>query len=362
MELPVFNVSQLIDSVNQTFDYAYQTIEVVGEVASYKESHGKYVFFDVKDETASVGCFMMKYQLRTHIEDGMRVRIKATLTVTQKGKFSLTVASIRIIGEGDIKHSFEMLKQKLTKEGLFALDKKRPLPDTITKIAVITSIESAGYVDFVKVLDERWGGIAIDVVHVKVQGDDAAPQIVSALTYLNQQDVHYDCIVLVRGGGSAEDLAVFNDEPLVRAIAQSRTLTVVGVGHEVDVSLADLACDVRASTPTHAAAIIVPHRDDMRVRIHQVQKDLIAKIEQVIATKKQAMDDTLYQLLERYEEYIEDAVERRDRSLQVLKAYDPHTVLERGYSIVRGEIVKGAQIQIQQSDKIIEAEVKNVTT
>lgn len=143
---------------------------------------------------------------------------------------------------------------------MFAPERKRSLPEIPAHIAVISSTQAAGYADFVKILNERWGGLKVDVAHVQVQGTVAPDQIIRAINYFGEEEVLPEVLVIIRGGGSADDLAAFNDEPLVRAIAGSRIPTIVGVGHEVDVTLADMVADVRAATPSNAAQIVVPDK------------------------------------------------------------------------------------------------------
>ncbi|HEU0266070.1 MAG TPA: exodeoxyribonuclease VII large subunit, partial [Candidatus Saccharimonadaceae bacterium] len=258
-----YSVSDFIAIVNQTLDFAYPTVEIEGEVASFKVNQGKFVFFDLKDSSSTVSCFMMVFQLRVPIEDGMKVIVTASPKLTNWGRFSLTVRTIRPSGEGSLKKSFELLKAKLDKEGLFAVERKRPLPTTPRHIGVISSTGAAGYADFVKIVNARWGDMQIDVAHVQVQGEVAPEQMVRALKYFNQQEMLPEVIVLIRGGGSADDLSAFNDEPLVREIAASRVPVLTGIGHEIDVSLADLVADLAASTPSNAAELLVPDRREV---------------------------------------------------------------------------------------------------
>lgn len=262
MENVTLSVSEAIDLVNQTLDYAYPVLKVEGEISSFKINQGKWVFFDLKDEDGTLGCFMPLYQLRTALEDGMRVVVSAKPRLTKWGKFSLTVVSVSPVGEGSLKRAFELLKARLEKDGLFSEERKRALPAAPSRVAVITSQQAAGYADFVKVINERWGGVKVEVASVQVQGETAALQIVRAIEYFNQQEEPAEVLVLIRGGGSADDLSVFNDEPLVRAVAASRIPTLAGIGHEVDTTLVDLAADVRAATPSHAAQILVPDKNE----------------------------------------------------------------------------------------------------
>lgn len=357
---PKFSVSDFIEVTNQTLEYAYPHVEIEGEVASFKVNQGKFVFFDLKDESASVGCFMMLFSLRVPIEDGMKVVITASPKLTAWGKFSLTVKAIRPSGEGSLKKSFELLRAKLDKEGLFALERKRPLPTIPRHIAVISSAQAAGYADFIKILNDRWGGMQVDVAHVQVQGVNAPDQMIRALKYFNSREELPEVIVLIRGGGSADDLSAFNDEPLVREIAASRVPTLVGVGHEVDESLADLAADVRAATPSNAAQIIVPDKSEIIRSVRYQVQSLLPRVERSLDERR----DEVRVKLEGAFVAIETKLSQQTESLQhlrnILAQLDPHTVLARGYAIVRGRQEVGQELQIETISAIIKAEVKEV--
>ena len=248
--------TELIVAVNQTLEYAYSPVMITGEVASFKVNQGKWVFFDLKDEESSVPCFMTLWSLKQPLEDGMKVVVRAVPKVTKWGKFSLTVSAVQPVGEGSLKKAYEMLKKKLADEGLFDPAKKRKLPEDLTRLGVISSTQAAGYADFIKIINARWGGMKVQVAHTQVQGLDASDQIMRALQYFNERG-EVQVIAILRGGGSADDLACFNDEALVRAVAASKIPVICGIGHEVDESLCDLACDVRASTPSNAAEMLI---------------------------------------------------------------------------------------------------------
>jgi exodeoxyribonuclease VII large subunit len=357
---PIFSVSDFIAVVNQTFEYAYPSVEIEGEIASFKVNQGKFVFFDIKDSGGSVGCFMTVWQLRVPIEDGMKVIVSAVPKITQWGKFSLTVKSVRPSGEGALKKSFELLKAKLEVEGLFASERKRQLPRIPQNIAVISSTQAAGYADFIKILNDRWGGVKVDVAHVQVQGTGAPDQMIRAINYFNQQESLPEVIVIIRGGGSADDLSAFNDEPLVRAIASSRIPTLVGVGHEINESLADLAADVSAATPSNAAQVLVPDRAEIIRAVHVQVSSLLPRMMQVIEQKKQAINADLARVLETIERVIDEQARHIISLKNVLIQLDPNTVLARGYALIRGDIKVGAMIEIETNKTIIGAEVKNV--
>ena len=356
----IFSVSDFIAVVNQTFEYAYPNVVIEGEVASFKVNQGKFVFFDIKDKNGSINCFMTVWQMRVPIQDGMKVIVSAVPKLTQWGKFSLTIKSIRPSGEGALKKSFEILKAKLEADGLFAPERKRQLPRIPQHVAVISSTGAAGYADFVKIIGDRWGGIKVDVANVQVQGESAPDQIIRAINYFNQQEILPEVIVIIRGGGSADDLSTFNDEPLVRAIAASRIPTLVGVGHEIDESLADLAADVRAATPSDAAQILVPDKSEI-IRAVRVQVgSLLPRILQIIDQQGQIISENLLDSFEAITRFIDERLRQIESLKNVLLQLDPKTVLARGYAVIRGNIKLGAMIEIETNKVIMKAEVKNV--
>ena len=370
MENTPLSVSDAIALINQTLEYAYPVVVVEGEVSGFKVNQNRYVFFDIKDDTGTLGCFMTVYQLRTQLEDGMRVRVVASPKLTQWGKFSLTVRDVQPVGEGSLKRAFDLLKAKLEKEGLFSPERKRPLPTLPSHIAVISSTGAAGYVDFTTLLGARWGGMEIEVANTQVQGMGAPRQIVRAIEYFNSQEKLPEVIVIVRGGGSADDLAAFNDEPLVRAIASSRVPVLVGVGHEVDVTLADMAADVRAATPSNAAEILVPDRREMLAEVRGRVERMLLRMEQRLTRERDDTARARTRMLERLEGQLDRTRRRVGELHAVLSQLDPRLALRRGYALARlesGELLKdGASVKpgddftLELSRHIIEAGVKDV--
>ena len=369
MEKSTVSVSDFVALMNQTLEYAYPMVRIVGEVQSFKVNQNKYVFFELKDERASVGCFMMVYQLRVALEDGMKVEILASPKLTNWGKFSLTVREIVPVGEGSIKRSFELLVQKLQGEGLFDESRKRSLPQLPHHVGIISSKDAAGYADFVKIVDDRWGGLVGELAHVQVQGQGAADQIIRAIQFFNEKPELPEVLVLIRGGGSADDLAVFNDEKLVRALAASRIPTLVGVGHEVDTTLADLVADKRAATPSNAAQLLVPDRTQIiqknqhgLERAEYAVRDAIKERELWLQEKKQRIESVLMENVQQ----VEARVALLSKTLYEL---NPERVLARGYALVRkdGRVVGGSSlkqgdlISIESQDVIINAGVHNVS-
>jgi exodeoxyribonuclease VII large subunit len=287
------------------------------------------------------------------------VVVRAAPKLTEKGKFSLTVREVMPVGEGALKKSFELLKKRLAEEGLFDVKRKRPLPEDLTRIGVISSVQAAGYADFCKIINERWSGLEVLVAHVQVQGMGAADQIIKALRYFNERQL-VDVVAIVRGGGSADDLAAFNDEALVREVAASRIPVVAGIGHEVDESLVDSAADVVASTPSNAAQMLTKDKKTETAwawaQVERVGDVLIERVEgterEVAGMVGRVGADIVVKIT---------TIEEKVRSYGViLGELNPEKVLERGYAIVRGEIDVGSVVKITTSDNEIRAEVKNV--
>ena len=354
-----FSVSDFIAYCNQTLEYAYTGCTIEWEVSEMKTSQGKWVFFSLKDEGGSIDCFIPIWQLRIPIEDGMKVIVRGTPKVTNWGKFSFTVQAIMPVGQGNIKKSFELLKKKLEKEGLFDQAKKRPLPHDISKIGVISSTQAAGYADFIKIVNERWGGLEISVCHTQVQGLVAPDQIIRALNYLNEHS-EVEVIAIIRGGGSADDLACFNDEKLVRAIAASKIPVITGIGHEVDESLSDLAADVVASTPSNAAQMLthdkhaeIRNLHDNITRIYTQISSRIDLLSNDAKMKTLSISSRIMSVIENYEGII-------NSTKTLLKSLNPENILKNGYAILTGKIEVGNEIGITTNDKSITAEIKSI--
>ena len=381
-ESPRFSVSEFIAVTNQTLEYSQENgVLVEGEVFEFKVNQGKWVFFDLKDEEGSISCFMPLWQLRIPLEDGMKVVVKGSAKVTNWGRFSFTVQKIMPVGEGSIKKSFEKLKKKLEKEGLFAADKKRPLPEDLTKIGVISSTSAAGFADFCKIINARWGGLDIKVCHTQVQGLAAPDQIIRALKYLNERG-EVQVIAIIRGGGSADDLACFNDEELVRAIASSKIPVITGIGHEVDESLSDLAADIRASTPSNCAEMLskdrVAESNKVKDLLSHARAGLLQKIDyekESLANTVIAMNAAVSKHLDALSAKVEDNLQKIRRevfakldraesdlahNLKIINSLNPDQVLAHGYAILSGKISPGNVVKITTLTQEATAQIKKV--
>ena len=356
----IYSVSDFIATSNDIFEKSFPSVLIEGEISSFKVNQNKFVFFDLKDEESVLGCFMTVWQLRFPLEDGMKVIAQVKPKLTNWGKFSLTVEKITPKGEGSLKKSLEILKEKLTREGLFDESRKRRIPQDLQKIAVISSTQAAGYADFIKIINERWGGLKIIVAHTQVQGMAASDQIIRAIDFLNSQSELPDVIAIIRGGGSADDLAVFNDEKLVRAVANSRVPIITGIGHEIDQSLCDLAADFAASTPSNVAQILTPNKFDemrfLRSKILRTNDLLLSKIAELKKTNREKNQEIRDRILQN----ILDQKREIQAKKRILESYNPQNILAKGYALISGEIATGKEITIKTIDKTITAEVKNV--
>ncbi len=372
-EVLTLSVGEFVSLVNQTLEYALPIVIVEGEVSSFKVSKNRWIYFDLKDDEASVRCFGTVYHLKTPIEDGMLVKVTATPRLHQLYGFSLNIQSLAPSGEGSLRRAFELLKKKLEDEGLFDTARKRALPVIPQKVGLITSSEAAAYADFTKVLGQRWGGLEIQLANVHVQGLKAVNQIVNAINHFNQLPDPPEVIVITRGGGSLEDLQAFNSEEVARAVAGSRIPTLVGVGHETDVSLADLAADVRAATPTNAAQLLVPDRSELMrqanaavsemavavrscVRSQEVViREQLGFLERKLRGPNERVDELARIIVSQTEQLLRSSKDRVSYLERTLVNLDPKRLLRQGYSLARdqqGKIVRSSA-QLSKGDQLV---------
>ena len=358
----IFTPSLLVNTINQNFNYNYPLITISGEVANFKINQNKFVFFDIKDSNSTVNCFMMLFAIKMPIRDGMQIIAKVEPKITDWGKFSLTVKEVKPVGEGNIKKSLDIIKDKLAKEGIFDQSRKRIVPRNSNNIAVISSTEAAGYADFIKIINERWGGIKIRVAHTQVQGESASKQIVKAINYFNQVQDLPDLIAIIRGGGSANDLMAFNDELLARTISGSRVPVITGIGHEIDCTLSDLAADFAGSTPSNVAQIITRDRQDEIIYLNNYINNFSKKNVHILDEKKNEINITINNIHSYIMYNIDNELHNLNSKIRLLDNLNPQKVLSQGYALVRGRVEINSIIDIETNSNIIKAEVKDVTT
>ncbi|MEW6611101.1 MAG: exodeoxyribonuclease VII large subunit [Patescibacteria group bacterium] len=352
----ILSVSEFNQLVSDYLAQGLGIVTVQGEVSGFRVARERLVYFELKDEHARCLCFALRWELDQPLEDGMEIKVTGMPKIFQSsGGFHLRVQAVELVGAGALQKAYEILKKKLEGEGLFEERWKVPLPRFSEHIGIITSPTAAAYTDILRRLQERWGGLTITLAPVAVQGAMAVKEIVGAVKYLNET-YPVDVIILTRGGGSMEDLQAFNSEPVVRAVFASKIPVVVGVGHERDVTLADFVADARASTPTNAAELVIPHR-------REIMRELAGMEAKVTAAFERELQNCAYQvshlltrawhaiefrmqevqgLCMRYPRILSHIVHIHqrydDRLVQLshrLRALSPHETLKRGYSITR---------------------------
>ncbi len=350
----ILSVSQFIAYLNDTFKAIWDVNEaaIEGEVSEFRVSQGQWVNFNLKDAEAVVGCFLVLNKLRLPVEDGMRVRVFGYPRVYPKwGKLSFNVERVELVGEGTLRKALAALRAKLEAEGLFDPSRKRALPRFPSRIALIASRESAAYGDFVRIVNERWRGLEIDLYHAVVQGDKAPDSVMSALASAHKHGP-YDAAVITRGGGSFEELMAFNDERLVRAIYASKIPTLVAIGHERDVTLAEEVADVRGSTPTDCARRLVPDRRDTLFELAQIEQGIGDALDGLIEGHRDRIARTLDAAaawLSAFRHRFDLASQRVENGLsswkggltdriialnRLVASFNPDAVLKRGFAIV----------------------------
>lgn len=362
-------VSEFVALFNQTLEFAYPSITIVGELANFRVSKNRWVYFDLKDEQCTVKFFGVVYQMPGPLEDGMMLKVRGQPRLHNQYGFSVNIQQVQPAGEGSIRKAADLLKAKLEKEGLFDVSRKRPLPYPPQRIGLITSGQSAAYADFVKVLGARWSGLGVELIDTQVQGEIAPQQIVAALAQFNSLSEPPDVLVLIRGGGSAEDLAAFSTEQVTRAVAASRVPTLVAIGHEVDLSLAELVADQRASTPSNAAELLVPDKKHVQKELSDIVQTLSWTAQSQIAVAYDELMLSQRDLHRTAQDVLKVAQSQLDGTQQLLTALNPEAVLRRGYAVVRhngkavrttSQLSSGAIVETQLSEGSFTAQVNDI--
>jgi exodeoxyribonuclease VII large subunit len=375
---PVLSVSALLRSVRDTLERRFPLAWIGGEISNFRPASSGHWYFTLKDEAAQVDCVMFRSRaaaLDWEPAEGMRVEARALVTLYEpRGRFQLNVEHMRRAGLGPLYERFLKLKAQLEKEGLFDPAAKREIPAFPGCIGVVTSRQAAALRDVLTTLQRRNPSIAVIVYPVPVQGDGAAAKIAATLALANAR-AECDVLLLVRGGGSIEDLWQFNEEVVARAIRASSIPVVVGVGHETDVTIADFAADRRAPTPTAAAEMVSPSREELLARVAELaqraSREALRRIEYAMQLVDALSRRLVHprerlrasrQLLEQLAARLASAAARRldnfAAQLAQLKAglvsLNPSAVLERGYSLTsnaQGEVVVDAG-RVAEGDRL----------
>jgi len=381
--MQIYNVSQVTGYIKNLFDvdFLLQDLWVEGEVSNYTQSAAGHVYFTLKDAQAQLRCVLWRAQV-TRLEylpaNGAAVIVHGHASVYEAhGSYQLYVDQVQPLGTGALFLQFEALKDRLEKEGLFAAERKRPLPPFPRRLGVVTSARGAAIRDILQVLRRRYPQAEVILAPTLVQGEEAPPQIAAAIQSLNEH-TDVDAIIVARGGGSLEELQAFNDERVARAIFASCVPVISGVGHETDFTIADFVADVRAPTPSAAAEMSVPDQHVLRDQTRQWRDGLVQAVGQIIAElRARTVHETGLlrrfsprAILDRQRQDVDNRQERiitqqkhrlallRQRLSGMnlrLQALSPQATLERGYAIV-SRADSGAVVthtgQVQSGDKV----------
>jgi exodeoxyribonuclease VII large subunit len=375
------SVAQLTAQIKGSLESAFPDIWVAGEISNYSRPQSGHSYFTLKDDQAQIRAVMWRSaaaRVKFDLVDGLDVICHGHIDVyAPRGSYQLVVDQLQPKGVGALELALRKLREKLAAEGLFDPAKKRKLPAFPRRLAFVTSPTGAAVRDFLEVLRRRWRGVDVLVIPARVQGDGAAQEIVAGIRTANRLSPRPDVLVVGRGGGSLEDLWAFNEEPVVRAIAASRIPTVSAVGHEIDVTLADLAADVRALTPSEAAERVVPASDEINARMRGYRERLRHAAHRRVMWLRARFDglasqrpfrrpfDLVHDRSHRLDELathgnslvrrlLRDGQGRIATMAGKFESLSPLAVLARGYTITRdaksGAVVrKAAQLRIGQS-------------
>jgi exodeoxyribonuclease VII large subunit len=390
-----YTVSDVNAEVRSMLEESFAEVNVLGEISNFKKHSSGHLYFTLKDSDAQLRavCFRGDAARVGFVpEDGLKVIASGRLTVYEPyGQYQLVAHGLRKVGVGELEIAFRALCEKLEKEGLFAAEGKKLLPAFPSRIAVITSPTGAAVRDIVSTLKRRWPRVDILLFPVHVQGAQAAPEIVRALSLVASIG-EVDVVILGRGGGSLEDLWAFNEESVARAIHACPLPSISAVGHETDFTIADFVADVRAATPTMAAEITVPDMEEVRARLDAGMERLLqstgdrvrmqeARLNELVRSYalgqvKSRLDGALQGLdyaLEKLMRGVKEALKNRDvlltGKLTELHALNPRAILERGYTICShmqsGAVIRSAigaagldEMRVSFHDGSLRTEVK----
>ena len=314
-------IAELNQAIRGHLEGAFFGVQVIGEISNFTKHSSGHTYFTLKDETAQIAAVMFREDYRRAncpLKGGMQVKATGTVTLyARSGRCQIVLRKVEPVGKGALEQAFRELKDKLSKEGLF--EKKNPLPPCPQKVGIITSPTGAAIRDILNVSRRRFPLTDVYVYSAQVQGENAHKTIIKGLEYF--KDFQVDVIILGRGGGSLEDLWPFNEEELARAIYTMSTPIVSAVGHEIDFSISDFVADVRAATPSAAAELVFPDKEDYLRRIKWYQKSLNETMYDIIKTKKQIIQARGYQGQIKREvlKVFEDAGQRIDMAQNALQ-------------------------------------------
>lgn len=358
--LSVFEVNSYIKKILDN-DFILNNLSVKGEISNLKYHSSGHIYFSLKDDYSKINCIMFKndaYDLDFVLQNGMSVIVRARASLyNANGSMQLYCTEIKQSGLGELYIKYQMLKEKLEKEGLFNINKKKPIPDDVKRVGVVTAETGAVIHDIINVTKRRNKTIDIVLFPAKVQGDGAYLSLIDGLNYFNKSK-SVDLIIIGRGGGSMEELWNFNEEDLARAIFNSRIPIISAVGHETDFTIADFVSDMRAATPSQAAEIAVKDSEDLKEKTKNLKTLLIKSMDSIITSRKSLLEIATHRLninspeykisnemieIDRLKQKLNSVIENKlltyRSDLQIkcsqLDGLSPLRILEKGYSVIR---------------------------
>jgi len=365
-EPKILTVSELTRDIKEVLENIFSEVFVEGEISNLRQPASGHLYFSLKDDKSCLRCVMFRssgVRLKFVPGDGMKVIAKGRIGVYERdGQYQLYVDSLDPKGKGALQEAFEQLKEKLSKEGLFDESRKRPLPFIPKAIGVVTSATGAVIRDILHVLDRRFPGHRVIINPVRVQGEEAKGEIALAIEEFNSLG-NVDVIIVARGGGSLEDLWCFNEEIVARAIYNSKIPVISAVGHETDYTIADFVADKRAPTPSAAAEIVMPSKEELREKIESLLLALWRGLSDIVPENLQRIDDLVQALLRALEGRLSMEDLRLKSLFERLEGLNPLAILKRGYSVTSiadtGEVVfssKSVSSGIKIRTKLAEGE------
>jgi exodeoxyribonuclease VII large subunit len=323
LDREVLSVSQLNSRARVLLEDVFAQVWVEGEISNLAKPASGHLYFTLKDGQAQVRCALFRQhagRVRQALRDGLAVKVRGKVSLFEgRGDYQLILDSVEPAGDGALRLAFEALKERLAAEGLFAAERKRPLPAHPQRIGIVSSPTGAVIRDIVSVFKRRAPQVELTLIPTAVQGREATGQIVRALQLADRQG--FDALILARGGGSLEDLWCFNEEPVARALAACQTPVVSAVGHETDVSIADFVADVRAPTPSAAAELLAPHSADLRQRLDGLHRQLLLRMRERLARERLRLEACSRRLRHPGERLRQQAQRLDDLDLRLRRAY-----------------------------------------
>lgn len=344
LDREVLTVSQLNQRARHLLEDVFPQVWVEGEISNLARPASGHLYFTLKDSQAQVRCALFRQnalKVRQALRDGLAVKVRGKVSLFEgRGDYQMIADAVEPAGDGALRLAFEALKEKLASEGLFATERKRPLPAHPQRVGIVTSPTGAVIRDIISVFRRRAPQVSLTLVPTAVQGREATAQIVRALALADAQG--FDALILARGGGSLEDLWCFNEEAVARAVATCKTPIVSAVGHETDVSISDFVADVRAPTPSAAAELLAPDSSGLRQRLEGLERRLQLRMRQLIAHQHLRLDGLTRRLRHPGERLRQQAQRLDDLEMRLQRALD-RQVSQRRERLARLETRLAAQ-------------------